>query len=194
MNFRLKQLRSPRTRFSLVLSRVKLIPGSRLYHQGCFVTDVGKVSDMRRAQRSWLIIAVAVLLTGCGADGSNADRPATVPASGIVTYQGQPVDNAIVVFQPRTSGSGVAASALTNSAGEFDLKAFPTEEGAVPGPYTVAIMKISQEESSPEESSGSLVGKQKSLIPAKYGIAAQSGLVAEIPEDGTEGLYFELTD
>jgi hypothetical protein len=176
-----------------VSRRVKLLAASGHYYQGCFVTDVGKVGDMRHAQMSWLIMAMAVLFTGCGAEGSNTDRPATVPASGIVTYQGQPVDNAIVVFQPSASGS-VAASALTNSEGEFDLKAFPTEAGAVPGSYTVAIMKISQEESSPEESSGSLVGKQKSLIPAKYGIAAQSGLVAEIPEDGTEGLYFELND
>lgn len=143
----------------------------------------------------FLILAVSLsIFSGCGTDDRwKSKRPATVPAQGVVTYKNQPLSGAIVVFQPSVP-EGVGASALTDQTGAFDLKAFPPDPGAVPGSYTVMILRMDDADNRPTSEGGDDAPAvlQKSLIPAKYGNPAQSGLKAEVPQAGTDSLRFDL--
>jgi hypothetical protein len=88
-----------------------------------------------RSLTLWLIpglCLIVVALTGCG----GGDGPERYAASGHVTLDGQPLNDASIVFQPRDEG-GVLASALIENgrfqwsgsdgptAGEFDVRINP---------------------------------------------------------------------
>ncbi|SFI63448.1 carboxypeptidase-like regulatory domain-containing protein [Planctomicrobium piriforme] len=147
---------------------------------------------MSRARTYWLLLTGAVIFSGCGqqSDRWKAQRPTVAPASGTVTFEGLPLEGAVVVFQP-TAPDGIGASALTDSDGKFELKTFPPESGAVPGSYSVVIMKTDAEDQPSEDAAPVMV---KSLIPIKYSIAAKSGLVADIPPSGLENISFDLKE
>ena len=60
--------------------------------------------------RGWYLLAfsiVAVLVAGCG--GSSGPR--TIPASGKITYKGEPLDAGTVTFSPIDPKAAVATSA-----------------------------------------------------------------------------------
>ena len=118
------------------------------------------------------------LAVGCGSDRWEAAQPDVVPASGTVTFKGQPVSGAIVVFSPKEE-DGSAASGLTDSAGHFTLSAFRSGEGGVPGQYRVAISK--------GDPSGT-------AIPDKYADDSKSHLMAEIPAAGKKDFVFDLKE
>jgi hypothetical protein len=144
-----------------------------------------------------LLAAFAFTTVGCGGtvDKTKAGRPATVTAKGSVTYNGNPLEGAIVVLSPKKAGP--AAQAMSDANGNFDLQAFPPDPGAVPGDYIVIITKMSTPEQKiiPGGSDGSTTGPPAhSLIPKKYGRPDQSKLTANIPAGGTESLKFELKD
>jgi len=144
------------------------------------------------------LAAILLLAAGCGetVDKSKAGRPATVTAKGTVSYNGKPLDGAVIVLAPKQS-TGIAASGISDSNGAFDLQAFPPDSGAVPGDYHVIITKMSTPEQKIIEGGGD--GSQSgppsvSLIPKKYGRPDQSKLSATIPAAGTETLKFDLKD
>ncbi len=147
------------------------------------------------------LISLTLLSTvGCsgGDDKFKQARPKTVIASGMVTYKGQPVDGATVVLAPVAS-DGVAASAISNAKGAFELMAFPPDSGAVPGSYKVTVTKIqiAPETAYSEDSHDALptpAVKPSSVIPQKYSTANTSDLTADIPESGIETLSFDLKD
>lgn len=138
--------------------------------------------------RCFLICSALFLTTGCGPDV--APHPETAPASGVVTYLGKPVEQAIIVFNP--TSHKYAASTVTDKDGKYDLQAFPPAYGAVPGSYTVTILKASQEDIFQERDGKAALGKAESLIPARYSNPGLSGLKAELTMEGNTSLNFEL--
>ena len=140
----------------------------------------------------FLVIAVC----GCG-----SEKPATVKVSGTVTYKGEPVEGATVVFGS-TSAGGRAAAGTTDSAGKFSLTTFEKDDGAIPGSYTVAISKtetvggMTADEEHAAISAGKEVRKAETIhkLPEKYSNGLESGLKAEVKADGTNDFKFELTD
>ena len=151
---------------------------------------------MYRAQARDMLIAFVAAISGCGApsDPWLDARPETALASGIVTYLGKPLEGAVVVFQPQDP-HGVGASALTDSEGKFELQTFPPDFGAVPGLYSVTIMKteIPQQKSlSPGNADDPGPVFAVSVIPERYSRTSNSGLKAEIPESGADSLDFDL--
>src|SRR5688572_7135503 len=86
---------------------------------------------------STLSVVILLAVVGCGPDTSHL--PATVPAEGIVTLDGQPVENATVMFIADTGNHH--ATANTDAQGKFRLSAFKEKEGAVPGTYKVEVNK-----------------------------------------------------
>lgn len=139
---------------------------------------------------------LAVGLASCG-----SDRPATVEVKGKVTYKNQPVEGAAVMFQSTT---GKPATGETDAEGNFTLRTFGANDGAVPGDYVVTITKV---ESVPPGQPGSDPGRDagrepptstrtppKSLIPLKYNDTKTSGLKQTVTEDGPNEFAFELTD
>lgn len=146
-----------------------------------------------------------VILPGCGqgTDFWKSRRPSTTVAKGIVTYRGNPLPKAMIIFQP-TDTTAVAASATTNAAGEFELRSFPPAAGAVPGNYQVMIFKTDYDDpkydvmpvnnNDPDYMKETADPQPVSLIPVRYNDPKLSGLTAQIPTDGTTALRFDLVD
>src|SRR5437868_13995299 len=90
-----------------------------------------------------VVCVLSVLLSayGCGSSGGNL--PKTVPATGVVTLDGKPVDGAQVVLVP-PEGSTTGAFGVTDSGGHFSLRAFEQKDGAIPGEYKVQVSKTIQ--------------------------------------------------
>lgn len=148
---------------------------------------------MRKLKLLPVVFAIAV----CGC----SSNPKTVEVTGTVTYDGKPVEGAIVTFGP-TAEDGEAASAKTDASGNFTLSTFEKDDGAIPGKYNVGITKtesvggMSKDEEHAAVEAGKPV-KQAELvakIPPKYGDPAKSGLTAEVTEGGENHFEFKLTE
>jgi hypothetical protein len=154
-------------------------------------------------------LPLLALVTGCGGDGLG-----TVPVTGTVTLDGQPVEGATVTFTPasETAGTDRSAVGLTDASGKYSLNATGGGEGAVPGTYSVTITKVegheaeapaaSQEEAmkkmqeqAAQGGSAALMPKptvMKHLLPEKYSAPGTSGFKAEV-KSGSNVFDFPLT-
>ena len=68
-------------------------------------------------------------------------RPKPFPVSGTVTCNGQPVANGKIVFVPPTPAGQQAVGQIVS--GKYSLTTFTTNDGALPGPYTIVIVSPS---------------------------------------------------
>lgn len=142
------------------------------------------------------MMCLALISGGCG---RSANRPKTVKVNGVVLYNGQPVEGALVMLVA-TDPNGRGAVGKTDAQGKFTLTTFDPNDGAIPGTYNVAISKTVLEGEPPPENPQNTGGLEpdkripKDLLPVKYKVAATSGLKAEIKEPGPVELRFELTD
>ncbi|WP_437193613.1 carboxypeptidase-like regulatory domain-containing protein [Planctomicrobium sp. SH527] len=148
--------------------------------------------------RTLLALSLILLASGCGGESGDQwsqNRPKTSPASGVVTYKGQPVDGANVNFAP-PSGDGTGASAMTDAEGKFKLGTFDQADGAVPGAYKVIITKKKVETTpNPKDPNGPPVKTvETSLIPVKYSKLSSTVLDATVSEAGPNEFVFELKD
>ena len=133
----------------------------------------------------WLPILLLLPLVGCGRSYY------TVPVSGLVTYNGKPVADAAVMFQPVNGGPPVSGS--TDSSGRYIAKT-NNILGIAPGSYKVAISKQTYSQTASkapnvEEIGGGYYATYH--IPKTYANANDSGLTAQI-EGPREDLNFEL--
>lgn len=144
-----------------------------------------------------------LVLSGCGPDTSGL--PATVPASGVVLLDGEPVHGASVVFAPVEPGK-YPASGLTDEEGRFELNAFEAKTGAVPGEYKVMVSKTVEvagdagggppagsDEAAHEAESPNAGLTWVNELPAKYANITASGLTVTVPEEGTSDIKLELS-
>ena len=132
-----------------------------------------------------LIIAAAVL--GCDAGGGG---PATAPATGVVTLDGQGVAGATVFFEPADPASGLKTSVGdTDDAGRFTMQTHVEgntyKTGVVPGQYLVAVEKLEVNRELPS-------APPKDLLPPQYKDAKSSGLTAEVKPDQPNEFEFQL--
>ena len=138
-----------------------------------------------------LVVVVFLTLVGCGSRGSHLPR--TVPASGVVTLDGKPVDGAQVVLVP-TGDAKTGAFATTDPSGRFSLRAFEEKDGAIPGDYKVQVSKTVEVRLTGAK--GSLDGgdpvRFEYGVPAKYTVAKTSGLSVSIPDDGNRDINLAL--
>jgi hypothetical protein len=135
-------------------------------------------------------IVVMIAATGCGQNNSG---PQTVPVTGKVTLDGDPIAHAVVSLTPVSDATGgVPAQATTNESGEFEVySAFDqgrtTQTGMVPGDYAVTVTKL---ESIPAQAQ--LTRAPKNLLPKQYESAGSSGLKATITADGDNIIVVDL--
>lgn len=146
---------------------------------------------MRVSRVRLLIVGLSLAgLCGCG-----SGRPKTVAVKGTVTYNGDPVEGASVVFFKE---QGAPATGETDADGVFVLTTFERHDGAVPGDYVVTVAKMESapdrtgDDRFPEKSSST--EKPKSLIPAKYSEPKASGLSETVSVSGPNEFQFDLTD
>jgi len=129
-----------------------------------------------------------LLLPGCG-----EGLPETVPVSGRVTFQGQPLDSGQVVFHPQSIPEGLPrrpATGVLDREGRFQLTTFRTGDGAVPGTYQVAIFSYLSDQTSAEDDVA--IPETVWRIPERYGNPQQSGLTANVTPESDEPLSFEF--
>ena len=145
----------------------------------------------------YLLTAVAVLSTslhGCG-DG----RPSLIKATGTVLVDGQPVEGALVSFQPiveSKDGFKRPSAAVTDAGGKFELGTYEKTDGLPVGKYKVAIQKQELVGSLPPnydpEKPGNFAVKYKWIVPKKYASIESSGLEAEVTSSGLTPEKFDL--
>jgi hypothetical protein len=129
------------------------------------------------------LIAIA-LLVGCAKD----DTPKTVPAEGVVTLDGNPVEGATVIFIA-TQGSN-NATAVTGKQGVFKANAFEHKSGAVPGDYKVTINKTDFKPAS--EKAGESNVTVSYGLPERYASVSKTDLTLQLGENGNKEIKFEL--
>lgn len=160
-----------------------------------------------------LLLAVSV---GCG-----GDRPPLATARGTVTLNGGAVPGATVSFVPVEGGR--AATAMTDSEGNYEINTYGDEDGAIVGDHYVAVMKVGgkgadmlEQESYSEDTDemtganslspnlGGVDGDNEEtvdieamtdyLVPKRYMDPRNSGLRVTVPPEGSERLNLELTN
>jgi hypothetical protein len=126
----------------------------------------------------WIAI-MAVLVVGCS-DGSGL-----VPVTGKVTYNGQPVAGATVVFVG--DGTTRPATAISGADGSYSVMTLDAP-GATPGKYAVVVTKTEGPAGGGEPPSMEEAAKManrpppasKPLLPARYGDATRTPLACEV--------------
>ena len=151
---------------------------------------------MHRFFRVRHVVTLALLCAGCSGSG---DLPRTVPVSGKVTYKGQAVGGATVLF----TGTGElrTATAITASDGSYELMTLDAK-GAMPGNYAVVVTKtelppdagkpMSMEEAA--KSANQPLPQPKQLLPVKYGDATKTPLKFEVKEGQSNVFDLVLAD
>jgi len=143
------------------------------------------------------MVLVSASLMGCGEDDGIGKR---YPASGTVTYRGQPVPKATVTFTPVDAGSGRPATGTTDQNGYYNTSTASPGDGALPGKYKVTISAVEIDLSKTKNAPGGMYradiivkAPKKTMIPAKYGSAKDTTLSAEVKEQRNT-LDFPLED
>ena len=156
-----------------------------------------------RSVRQIVVLAVvmalgAVGLAGCG----GSTMPKVYPATGTVTWKGEPLADATVSFVPSV---GAPSDGRTDAQGKFTIMT-NGQPGARAGACKVTVSKFagaggsSPAASKPEDMIKMYEKKkkgevEKGEIPAKFGRPDTSGLAAEVTTDGAKNVFtFDLKD
>ena len=96
---------------------------------------------MKRIFVIFLLSAVCCLpslFIGCG-DG----KIRTEPVRGVITLDGEPLEDAAVNFTPKNPSEGIASFGRTNARGEYLLQTLTgrVDAGTLPGEYIVTVSK-----------------------------------------------------
>lgn len=129
-------------------------------------------------------LIVVVLLAGCDL----ANQHQTFKVTGDVQLDGQPLTSGIVVFMP---DSGQAAKGTIGRDGTFALGTYKADDGAVAGQYRVAV--LAPDRSAMKGGVADLDRPLPSLIPARYGSTATSGLKFEVSATEPNIAHLALT-
>jgi len=127
-----------------------------------------------------LSLIATVFTTGCGGAG-------TVPAGGTVTYKGQPVAEANVMFTPE--GGGEIATGQTDVQGKFRVGTVKPGDGAVPGEYRVSLTPKAA-----ARAEGDYSASPPPPFPVQYTNATGSSLKATVKRGEKNDFPLELKD
>jgi hypothetical protein len=123
------------------------------------------------------------LLAACVLGCTQSD---TVPVTGVVTFNGQPADQAEVMFNPKT---GRIATGVTDGNGRFTLSTAKPNDGALPGEYIVTLGEYYPADKPPKMPPPGQ--PLPSRFPAKYGDPATSPLTATVERGKKNDFQFD---
>ena len=165
-------------------------------------TGVGLWAGVRSVRQTVVLAVVmtiaAVGLAGCG----GSTMPKIYPATGTVTWKGEPLADATVSFVPSV---GAPSDGKTDAQGKFAIMTNGMP-GARAGACKVTVSKFAGAGASmpaapkPEDMMKMYEKKkkgevEKGEIPAKFGRPDTSGLSAEVTTDGAKNVFtFDLKD
>jgi hypothetical protein len=141
---------------------------------------------LRNPQRILPSLAALFVLSLAGCGDSN--RMPTYTVSGTVTFRGEPLEGACVMFIP---AQGRPASGKTDAGGRFTLLSYAAGDGAIAGEHTVCIARYVAD---PADKSGSPYQRTINALPAKYATPLQSPLRATITKLGPNEFSFDIHD
>ena len=142
---------------------------------------------MHRSNSALAALGLAIAIAGC----SQQATLTTEPVEGVVTLDGQPVEGAIVTFQPVTEGQGTSAGGRTDASGKYTLTVTTGDGGAgagtTPGEYMIGVTKNAVEEIGAHDENADSGGDQgvegdagESLVPLRYNNPRTSGLTGTV--------------
>lgn len=121
-----------------------------------------------------------LLLAGCGEAG-----PELHALSGKVTYKGQPVPQARLVFHPQFTGPNWMPVATTDTAGAFAASTKVPGDGMIPGRYKVTVVwhpQATDDDDGPNH------------LPTKYASQTSTPLEVQASPDSSVLPTFALED
>ena len=146
----------------------------------------------------FVMIAALCTIFGCGGGGMKPIK--TEYIEGKVTYKGQPVAIASLVFSPVKEGEGHPAYGITDSSGTYRIQTSlgAPGRGTTPGEYIVRISKTEgvptgQFSTDPEGNRLAMVNTRH-VLPVIYDSAATSPLRATVTQGGPNKFDFDLVD
>ena len=131
-------------------------------------------------------------IAGCGPSEYAATIEPTVPAAGVIMYQGKPLDFYRVSFIPEGKRP---ASGMTDKEGRFSLGTNAEGDGAVVGKHTVVVEYVgppSNEE--PGKETFAPPPASAVSVPEKFSSAETSGVNIDIPATGNADLEIKLEE
>jgi hypothetical protein len=139
-----------------------------------------------------VLLLVAALAVGCSKKDPNA--PELLGVDGVVTFDGQPLENAVVCFHPIGTTRGTEAFGRTDASGHYALKSRHLGEGTPVGEYRVIIGKLTLPDGSPlpDKDFDPMTTAVRQVLPARYSNTEGSELRAKVPEGG-DTINFDLT-
>ena len=145
-------------------------------------------------RRIGLVLLLGSLLAGCG----SSDRARLAPVEGMVTHNGQPLRNGTIIFE---SEGARPASGKIEDGRIVEVTTYEPNDGVPVGTHRVSIQSVistapAQTGASPAAATGdpAVMMASQSLIPARYGNPADSGLTATIEAGASNVLDFRLAD
>ena len=143
---------------------------------------------MRSIQISLML--VSVLIAGCGVSG-----PPTAPVSGVVTYEGKPVQYAKVMFFPQGIPDALTGFAQTDAEGRFTEVISGTKKGAFVGHNFVTITEEwPPDVEIPESPDGMQKEPPRGPWDQKYRDSTDPALKVDIVADGDNYFEFEISE
>jgi hypothetical protein len=138
-----------------------------------------------------LIFGLSLGLLGCAPAQPTGDVIDTVPASGVLTHKGAPIEFYQVLFFPKDSRP---AMGVTDAEGRFTLGTNEPGDGAVAGSHKVAVTWVGPPSTNPNEGMTEFTSPPppKVKLDPKYSDPETSGLMLEVPESGSAELKVEL--
>ena len=130
-------------------------------------------------------LSVAICVAGCARP--EPERLPVARVTGVVTYQGQPVPGADVVFVPDVQEeNGGRCYGTTDDTGHYQLTTYQPHDGALVGSHRVTVVARQRAAdgavSKATAKDGTFAAVVSDAIPARYADLAQSELTAEVNE------------
>ena len=141
-----------------------------------------------------LAVSLSFVTVGCSSgDEWTAKRPKVYRAQGVVKLDGNPLDEATVIYHSQSND--VSAQGVTDKSGNFKLTTYDANDGAVEGKHKVVITKRTYEKrktkyDSPEESSIALIPKE--LLPVKYSLHTTTPIEVDVSGKGANNATIEI--
>ena len=140
----------------------------------------------------WMFCAMVLFCSGCGGGG-----PKYAPVSGVVTLDGKPFGDGVVVFLPKaTDGNpnpGRSSAGETDANGKFVLKTDDLKNGAVVGKHLIKISSrgpVMQFDASTGSPDGAPANVKRDAIPAEWNTMSEKEF--EVPAAGTDKANFDI--
>lgn len=141
--------------------------------------------------KSWpaaMAISCAIL-AGCGP----ANRLDTVPATGVVTLDGEPIAGVAMTLVPQEGVKGRGGYAVTGEDGSYNFQVDPETEGVPPGAYRVLLQKYAMPDGSPIPTGVSAADAGiVNVLPPIYSDPEKSQVLVTFPSPDGQGIPIEL--